>query len=269
MKRVTTVFFIFIIILFLNSCSLNVNEPNFDDYKISNYNFSEINHLGVSDIQNIDQSKFENALRSNVWIDNYTFNFKNMNFVNKRFVGSGVIFHESENYYYVLTNANIVVKPNKYKNQEIKITDFYGNTYNAYIYHRSLYTNFDLVILVFPKIDQELGVVDIASGYIREGRDIISIGNTLKKKNIYNYGKVLDYQDIIVFDEYGYMKQYGFSFIIHNGNFEKGFNGSMLLNYDMDLIGLNMINNSDTNTKQTFAIPSSIITDYIKLIIKN
>ena len=52
---------------------------------------------------------------------------------------TGVIFYETNDYYYALTNNHVAEKYRYKMNQTIIVTDYYDREYKAYVYQDSLY----------------------------------------------------------------------------------------------------------------------------------
>lgn len=140
--------------------------------------------------------------------------------------GSGTIITESQGYYYVITNHHVVY-PDSDNTFNYKIIDIDNNDYVATITDISLEK--DLAILRFSKINS-LEVVKISSKTLKEGNTVFTISNPEGKRNIITTGKISSIS--IVNETKG-------KFIFHTAPISKGSSGSMLLNEDGKLIGLN------------------------------
>lgn len=182
--------------------------------------------------------------------------------------GSGVIFHETEEYYFALTNYHVVEKHRDYKKQLFEVWDYYDNKYSAFIYEASMNYELDLAVIVFSKLEESLSVLEIADGRIEVGSGIIAIGNPLKQRNTVTTGLVVRYNKTKTTDRYEETKTNEFLSIIHSASTDNGSSGGMLLNFNLKVIGINYAGTHDVDNPEGFTIPSELVVDYIELLVQ-
>ena len=85
----------------------------------------------------------------------------------------------------------------------------------------------------------------------------------MDKRDIITTGKVRRYEQVDIRNDRGNIKKYNFMSIVHTAVTEKGSSGSMLLNHDLKLIGINFAGN-DT---ESFAIPGDVVVEWLSELI--
>jgi len=141
--------------------------------------------------------------------------------------GSGVIIKkDKEGYYYILTNSHVIHFSDKF-NHVYTVEDIYNNSSSATLVAKS--SVYDLAILKFQStIDME--VMSLAQTNPSVGELVFSIGSPSGKHNIITAGNIIDFQNI---DNVEY------KVIIHDALIHNGSSGSMLINEDYEIVGLN------------------------------
>jgi S1-C subfamily serine protease len=168
------------------------------------------------------------VMKSNVKINTNTYKYQAFKKVpgDKKGTGSGVIIDFDDKYAYVLTNAHVVNLDTK-DSHEYKIEDFYNNTYEAELVYSS--SDYDLAILKYES-DSDVSYMSFADDDPKVNEIVFSIGSPLGLKNIVTVGKIMKYDSISNVD---------YDIIIHNAIIKEGSSGSMLINKDFELVGLN------------------------------
>lgn len=261
---------LFLISISLYGCQFShdfdFDIPEFDDYKLCELHFDEYSPSSNVEYENINSDSLIDATKSNVYITNISYNNKWWFSTTDNYSGSGVIFHETDSYYYALTNTHVVDKHRDYSFNLIEISDYFGNKYSGFVYEGSLNTELDLAIVVFGKNDITLPVLELVDGDISVGENIIAIGNPLGERNIITTGNVIKYQKTRTIDRYGDTKTNEFFSIIHSAETNSGSSGGMLLNYDLKIVGINYAGNHDKLNPEGFSIPSSFVVKYLTLL---
>lgn len=142
--------------------------------------------------------------------------------------GSGFIFHQDDNTYYVLTNNHVItLTDNERYKHNYTIEDNNNNSYDASLVTR--FVEYDLAVLKFATLNQ-LGVIQLSSTNPEIGEIVFSIGSPFGQHNIITAGKVLDYRTIDNVD---------YEVILHNAIIRNGSSGSMLINDKFEIVGIN------------------------------
>lgn len=185
-------------------------------------------------------------------------------------IGSGVIIGSNNNYYYCLTNNHVIYKPYKYQYQTYKIIDCYGDEYEGLVLDND--NNYDLALVAFSKINSNgktnnsLKEIKFSKLMPKKNDTIISFGNPNKVMNTISYGK---YLDMVKFNPSQATKDksnVNFDVITHSSIIEDGSSGSMLLDSNLRLVGINFASKVDENNNYlySYAIPLTKVVEYIK-----
>lgn len=202
-----------IFLIFLSACNYNIDFNN----KIA---ADTLNHISIV------------IMNANVKINTSTYRYEFLHKVEGPYkgYGSGVIIKKEEidkgSYYYVLTNAHVVFLDANYSH-EYKIEDINNNMITAELVDKS--DEYDLAILKF-KSDADLFVVNLAKANPKISETVFSVGSPSGKQNIITAGKILSYRKI---------KNVDYEVIVHEAYIHKGSSGSMLINTDYELVGIN------------------------------
>ena len=263
-----TLLFILILLssISLSGCTISIFEkeiPKLDEYSISDIDFFEYIPSLITEYSNITEEELNHVTKANILVRNI--NYNNIFLFSSKWIssGSGTIFHETDDYYYAITNHHVIEKARDYEKQTIEVYDHNHNKYNAFFYDGSLSPSLDLAIIVFAKDSEELTVLPIHYGLSGYGAGVIVISNPLDKRNIITTGKVRRYEQVDIRNDRGNLKKYNFMSIVHTAVTKKGSSGSMLLNHDLKLIGINF---AGTYT-ESFAIPGDVVVEWLTELI--
>lgn len=267
MKRLITIFLLSIQLLFLSSCSFPIfnlknNNHSFKDYQIEFHNFPHLEYYEYKQYSDIEEDINNIALYANIQVFNKMYRSVLLPF-GKEVYGSGVIFYESENYYYALTNHHVVKLYGKYNSQTIKIVDGHNKVRKGYIYEGSLNSELDLAIIVIEKNDLELSVLELVDEAIKDKEKIIAIGNPENKRNVITLGEVRGYEQISITYLDGTTILCSFKSIKHTAKINSGSSGGMLINYNLQIVGINFASSEDKYLSLSYAIPSRLVVDYL------
>ncbi len=175
--------------------------------------------------------------------------------------GSGVIFHQDEDGFYVLTNNHVTVKPQPGEYlQEFFILDYeHRLRYDAVRIHQL--NTYDLAILRFES-PKDYHVVDFSYAPLYGGRDVIAIGTPMGVYNQITFGKTLGYAEVELQDA-TYLSDVKFPVIVHSAEIDHGSSGGPLFDHQLELVGINFASgeNSDPNNVSV-AIPVDKIFAY-------
>ena len=178
--------------------------------------------------------------------------------------GSGVIYAKDTHFYYCLTNAHVVETAANAKNITYTITDCYGVVHKATLVHSD--TSRDLAVLKFISADP-LCIVELAKFDPFVGQNIAVISTSNHLINSVTYGKVKSYDTVKVTDSKGNDDtRVTFPVIWHDAPMWEGGSGSVLLNMDMELVGINyaVSTNSQGQFYYGFAVSVSRVREYLE-----
>lgn len=179
---------------------------------------------------------------------------------------SGVIFAETAQSYWVITN-NHVVEPLDRTHRAFYIVDYKNNEYNAFLHDGSENPNYDLATLYFVKKREVLKPITIASNNGSIDREVIAIGQPLGLRNIITFGSIIRYAIVeLRMEEDGDIYWTSpFVCVIHSAKTDFGSSGGMLLNHKLELIGINVGANEEGT--RAFAIPITEVLNYLHVYV--
>ncbi len=150
--------------------------------------------------------------------------------------GSGVIFHEDEDYYYFLTNNHVTVLYDDYLNIKYSIEDYLDNEYLAIeiVYNDA---NYDLAVGKFEKTDVELSCATLAKTNPENYDVTITIGQPLGVKNTVTFGLVEGYT-LVTTNDPEYVSNITFEVLRHTAYTTSGSSGGSVFNTDFELIAI-------------------------------
>ncbi len=152
--------------------------------------------------------------------------------------GSGVIYAMDDTYYYCLTNAHVVEANPAYPETTYKIFDCYGTEYRGTLLHSD--SSCDLAVIRIVRGREELCAVSLAEKDPKKGDEIITISTSNNMYNAVTYGKIKKIQPVELNPPEGEAEtKVTFPVIWHNAPIYSGGSGSVLLNTDMELVGIN------------------------------
>ena len=91
--------------------------------------------------------------------------------------GSGIIFADSDGYYYALTNNHVIFNDTNYSNFALTAVDYAGKEYSADMVAAA--ASYDLALIKFKKSNNRLSVLTLRTTNPAVGEEIISIGQPL------------------------------------------------------------------------------------------
>lgn len=205
----------------------------------------------------------QNHINSLVYIKSISYINHTQSFIDKETIGSGVIFKQLDNVYYILTNNHVCYTSSQPITYEI--FDYKNNAYEG----KLLYSNpdYDLALLSF-EADIQLNKIDLANTNPKINDDIISLGNPLGQRNAITYGKINDIFKIITNNFNSAKINIEFDTISHNAYINDGSSGGPLLNTDLNLVGLNFAYGTNKNNEfiSGHAIPVEKIKEFLSII---
>ena len=276
MKRVLLLFILIFSSLTLASCRSILNpETVLDDYFIESIDDITSVNLKASNLTNNYPELFNqvslDAIKGNMTVYTTSFDGFLMFSTNQQtYFGSGVIFHESESYYYILTNEHVAAKLDNKTSVKYLVYDYLGNEYRAFLYEGSLSKDDDLAVLFFLKGIDELKVMTFNEAELDINDQVIAIGQPLGQENTITFGKIIDFGPTQVSDRYDVLITRSFDAIKHDARVNSGSSGGMLLDYNLNVIGINFASSQNEETfLYALSIPISVVIDYIERLINN
>lgn len=176
--------------------------------------------------------------------------------------GSGIIFYEEDNSYYILTCNHVVELDDYYGKKRYRVIDYKNNEYEATKIWG--FNEYDLAILRFQKV-RELVVLELASEDPKLNDIVFAIGQPNSQKNTLTIGKVIDYRKPNCESCDVEKSNVKFDCIYHTAPIDHGSSGGALLNVDKQIVGINTFGSE--NLKQGISVPASKIKEFIQTAI--
>lgn len=248
--------------LFVLVACTNETVPSVDAYAISVFDMTDEipdESLQLEDIINLVTFERMNA---NVTVKTYQYLwFKTFGTL---YFGSGVIFFYQNPYYYVLTNEHVIELDPDYTAQTFEIEDYKNNVYDAFVYEGSRSLEHDLAVLVFEGAEGLFDPVTIRTINPEMDEPVLSIGSPLGQKNAVLFGEVSGYEQIRVDLYESGDATLDFDSLVHTAKVSEGSSGGMLLDMNLNLIGLNYARSLDPDENIGYAIPAEVIVNYLE-----
>ncbi len=176
--------------------------------------------------------------------------------------GSGVIFKEDADYYYILTNNHVTAEMAGYSTRIISVIDCFGTEHQAsFIAGDAAY---DLALVKIAKGDTPLLALEFAEGDADIGDIVFAIGQPNGIKNSVTIGKMRKLDMISGEDADGNLD---FSVIWHDAEMDHGSSGGVLINKDFKIVGINYAVGTEKDGDAFicgFAIPLSKLNEFIE-----
>lgn len=257
--------------IFLVSCKEFLSFA-YEDYQIIETSFSideAHNHINLTMEERVNKISLE-IMKSNVTVTTHVYTpLLFLRVREKEFFGSGVIFYENDDFYYVLTNQHVVALLRNTTTASYQIIDYQQKVYDAYLYEGSQSVDDDLAILFFEKGDKEYPLMVMNERELEVGEPVIAIGQPNGQKNTITFGTIEAFTATNVKNRYGESTFRDFLAIKHSAFVDSGSSGGMLLNYNLQLIGINFAGlEEDDMHLYTFSIPVSVILSYLQNIVQ-
>ncbi len=191
---------------------------------------------------------------------------------------SGVIFDSEDNTYYALTAYHVV---RDFENADYIIIPYgiptyseYSKNSNTHISNQMYYEQFEKAQLVFTdeaydlavisfKSDKELKVLPICEDNPKYNEAIMVISNPEGEKFIHSYGKICS-KDYYIFESNDELTPV--SIFKHNAYESYGSSGSVVLNKEMEIVGINIGGGRDfiNRFKYGAMVPCELISEFLK-----
>jgi serine protease Do len=177
--------------------------------------------------------------------------------------GSGVIFGENSSNYFVLTNNHVTYNDPDYDKITYTIEDYKGNTYTAKYKHGL--ASYDLSVLYFAKGQEKLGIIKRSKVNPSVGEEIVTLTQPGGQNNAISFGEILSYISGPKLQCSTSESNVKFDVIKHNSDTKGGSSGGMLLDFDLNLIGIHYAGSYDSNGNVVngYAIPIEKVNEYL------
>jgi S1-C subfamily serine protease len=179
-------------------------------------------------------------------------------------IGSGFIFYEDLENYYVLTNNHVVYNDTN-QTAFLTVTDYLGVDHIATLLALDL--NYDLAVLSFSKSSLNVDALIFSENELAFKDMIIVMGYPNGQINSMTAGELIDFDPI---DVSNHTVEMGVDFevLIMDVPVETGSSGSVVINESFEVVGIiyagNFINSSETS-EFSFAIPTEKIFEFLDL----
>lgn len=150
--------------------------------------------------------------------------------------GSGIIFADSDGYYYALTNNHVIFNDTNYSNFALTAVDYAGKEYSADMVAAA--ASYDLALIKFKKSNNRLSVLTLRTTNPAVGEEIISIGQPLGQNNAITFGKVLGYEQITVGNATEEQSDVKFPALKHDAPTESGSSGGAILDLSLNICAI-------------------------------
>lgn len=151
-------------------------------------------------------------------------------------IGSGFIFRQIGNYYYILTNNHVIYPKEGSTLEEIYVNDYYYNEYSATLLAND--ASYDMAILRIERKANDLPVMKFASDN-PVGNDLVfAIGNPHGQINSVGIGNVLGYSKVNLSKPVA-SSNVKYDVINHDAYMLSGNSGGMLVNLAYEVVGIN------------------------------
>ena len=202
------------------------------------------------------------AVLSNVKVETETSSISASGTSAKITQGSGVIFHNFADYYYVITNYHVTEGKGGYF-KSYYVTDACGKRYNADFISGS--ADYDLAVLKFRSASGEnLQVAKIDERIPSNRETLICLGAPNGRFNTVTYGGAVNYKAV---DIGGNKKESNVSFDVLwlDAYAEHGSSGCAILDTDLEVVGITYAVATDQNGEFKYAlvIPAEKINEFL------
>ena len=216
---------------------------------------------------------YKNTIKACVKIETYASNNSFFSRVYSDSIGSGIIFDEDSTYYYCLTNNHVVYyDSSKYSSVEYRVYDCYQNVYGDSSIKNYKHTaligalpEYDLALLKFEKGEKELTVVNMADN--SKAELVFSLGNPKSLANAISFGETTGYKTFTPKEETIEKSNVTFDVLTHTSEIDNGSSGGALLNYNLELVGINFASSVASSTGEFirgYAIPIEKVKEFIE-----
>ena len=151
-------------------------------------------------------------------------------------IGSGFIFRQTGNYYYILTNNHVIYPEEGSTLEEIYVNDYYYNEYSATLLAND--ASYDMAILRIERKANDLPVMKFASDNPVRNDLVFAIGNPHGQINSVGIGNVLGYSKVNL-SKPDASSNVKYDVINHDAYMLAGNSGGMLVNLAYEVVGIN------------------------------
>lgn len=145
-------------------------------------------------------------------------------------LGSGFVIKEDKSYYYIMTNNHVINSDYDDTIEHIYVYDYDLNKYEAKLMFTS--KTYDMAVVRITKKSSlpKLNIIKLASKNPEAGETVIAIGQPNSQVNSIAFGNIKYYRDIVNVD---------YPVINHDAYTDHGNSGGMLLNLNLEVVGIN------------------------------
>ena len=234
-------------------------KQEIQDYKIKVEEivkkYNELNNQMIQTKTKVDIINFFNkaniyATRSNVIVKTKSYNtFLGITTSSSNKKNAGIIIKQDQKNYYILTTTADIQKDSNYSKRKLEILDSFNLEYQAEVVFEDF--SYNLTLLKVAKEDNDLYSLELSTttNYLEEEEIVINIHSI-----IYSNSE-------ITFNHMELVKEYDLSnnkLLIDSIN-TNGYNGSMIINDELELIGIGDKTKTIENLKYNQAITTNTI----------
>ncbi|MCR5231135.1 MAG: trypsin-like peptidase domain-containing protein, partial [Acholeplasmatales bacterium] len=236
---------------------------NLDYQELFNFNSKITSNVVLYAKYSYDYVSLFNKASSDVVISNVRVELwkEGSNETKPKALGSGVIVHESNNYYYCLTNNHVVYDSDN--NTFIKIVDAYNNEYEGMVLCKD--ATYDLALIRIHK-HQALRVSKIAEYQVYKNELVFAIGEPYGLSNTVTTGYLLGKRTNIPSESTIDQSNITFDIYYSSAPINSGSSGGGLYDSCLNLIGINFAScvNEDNEFVSSETIPSPEVLEFLK-----
>jgi S1-C subfamily serine protease len=189
---------------------------------------------------------------------------KNVTLSTSTSIGSGFIFYEDLDAYYVLTNNHVIYNDTIYT-ATLTITDYLGVDHIATLLAND--ESYDLAVLSFPKSNLDVDPLVFSETELVFTDTVIVMGYPNGQINSMTIGELIDIDEIDISNHTDGMGVF-FDVLIMDVPVETGSSGSVVMNEDFEIVGVvyagNFIDSGETS-EFSFAIPAYKVFEFLDL----
>ncbi len=223
------------------------------DYLPENDPYNKIN--AITETSTLANVKIENRRRASI-----------VGGSSDTLLGSGVIIKElvstvgEPSYtYHLLTNNHVITKGSNYS-QTLLVYDRYGNSFSGSICCFS--DEYDLAVVKFTTEKKRLKAISIKAKNEDVGKTVFSIGSPNSQYNTITCGKLTSYvSPPNLSGESSKYCKIDFDVIRHSAKIANGSSGGMLINENLEIVGINYAGDEETGIG--YAIPAEKIIEFL------
>ncbi len=176
--------------------------------------------------------------------------------------GSGVIFDEDINYYYILSNNHVTEAQSGFSSRTISVIDCYGKEHNATLLAAE--AEYDLSLIRIPKTETPLEKLSFADKSPGIGDVVAAIGQPGGIDNSVTFGEMTKLEMLSGDNP---KEALPFPVIWHDASVDHGSSGGVLLNGNFEIIGINYaVGTSKTDGKFLcgLAVPLDKVREFVE-----